>query len=59
MTARVRAPMELINIDTVGPYPESLGHSRYVIMFVDSAFRLQQPNGTQDRQWFGIHELDL
>ena len=40
---------EWIDMDTAGPYPESLGGLRYVIMFVDSAFRLQRPYGTWDK----------
>ena len=35
-------------MDTVGPYPEPLGGSRYVFEFMDSASRLQQPCGTRD-----------
>ena len=41
--------MELIHVDTAGPYPESLGGSRYVVMFVDSASHLQQSYGTRDK----------
>ena len=42
--------MKLIHVDTVGPYPESLGGSRYyVVMFVDSVSRLQRPYETQDK----------
>ena len=48
-TARAKRPMELIHIDTAGPFPASLGGSRYVVMFVDSAFRLQRPYGTRDK----------
>ena len=50
-TARAKGPMELVHvhIDTVGPFPASLGESRYVIMFVDSASRLQRPYGTGDK----------
>ena len=48
-TARVRAPIEVIPIDTAGPYPELLRDSRYVIMFVDTAPRLQGPCGTRDK----------
>ena len=47
-TARAKRPMELVHIDTAGPYPASLGGSRYV-MFVDSASRLQRPYGTRDK----------
>ena len=48
-TARANRPMELIHIDTAGPFPASLGKSRYVVMFVDSASRLQRPYGTRDK----------
>ena len=48
-TARAKRPMELIHIDTAGPFPASLGGSRYVVMFVDSASRLQRPYGTRDK----------
>ena len=48
-TARAKRPMELIHINTAGPFPASLGGSRYVVMFVDSASRLQRPYGTRDK----------
>ena len=48
-TARANRPMELIHIDTAGPFPASPGGSRYVVMFVDSASRLQRPCGTRDK----------
>ena len=48
-TARAKRPMELIHVDTAGPFPASLGGSRYVVMFVDSASRLQRPYGTRDK----------
>ena len=38
--AQWRVPMELIDIDTVGPYPGSLGGSRYLIKFVSSTSHL-------------------
>ena len=47
-TARVKRPMELVHIDTAGPFRASLGGSRYVVMFVDSASRFQRPYGTGD-----------
>ena len=34
-------PLKLVDIDTAGPYSTSPGGSRYVVMFVDSASRLQ------------------
>ena len=48
-TARAKRPMELVHIDTAGPFPASLGGSRYVVMLVDSASRLQRPYGTRDK----------
>ena len=48
-TSRAAAPLDLVHIDTAGPFPESLGGSRYVVMFVDSASRFQRPYGTRDK----------
>ena len=48
-TVRAKRPMELIQSDTAGPFPASLGGPRYVVMFVDSASRLQRPYGTRDK----------
>ena len=48
--ARAKRPMELVHIDTAGPFPASLRGSRYVVMFVDSASRLQRPYGTRDKR---------
>ena len=48
-TARAKKPMELVHICTAGPFPTSLGGSRYVVMFVDSASRLQRPYRTRDK----------
>ena len=48
-TPRAEASLDLVHIDTAGPFPESLGGSRYVVMFVDSASRFQRPYGTQDK----------
>ena len=48
-TARAKRPMELIHIDTAGPFPASLGGSRYVVVFVDSPSRLQRPYGIRDK----------
>ena len=42
-TSRAAAPLDLVHIDTTRPFPESLGGSRYVAMFVDSAFPLSAP----------------
>ena len=42
-TRRATQPLGLVHIDTAGPYPTFPGGSRYVVMFVDSASRLQRP----------------
>ena len=42
-TVRAREPMEPIHIDTAGPYLESIGGSRYIVLFNDSTCRLQRP----------------
>ena len=49
ITSRAEAPLDLVHIDTTGPFPESLGGSRYIVMFVDSASRYQRPYGTGDK----------
>ena len=46
---RATQPLGLAHIDTAGPYPTSLGGSRYVVMFVDSASRLQRPYGVREK----------
>ena len=48
-TRRATQPLGLVHIDTAGPYPTSLGGSRYVVMFVDSALRLQRPYGVREK----------
>ena len=48
-TSRAAAPLDMVHIDTAGPFPESLGGSRYVVMFVESASRFQRPHGTRDK----------
>ena len=48
-TSQAEASLDLVHIDTAGPVPESLGGSRYVIMFVDSASRFQRPYGTRGK----------
>ena len=48
-TSRAEAPLDLVHIDTAGLFPESLGGSRHVVMFVDSASRFQLPYGTRDK----------
>ena len=48
-TRRATQPLGRVHIDTAGPYPTSLGGSRYVVMFVDSASRLQRPYGVREK----------
>ena len=48
-TRRATHPLGLVHIDTAEPYPTSLGGSRYVVMFVDSASRLQRPYGVREK----------
>ena len=48
-TARAKRLMELVHIDTAIPFPASLGELRYIVMFVDSVFRLQRLCGTRDK----------
>ena len=48
-TSRAAALIDLVHIDTAGSFPESLGGSRCVVIFVDSASHFQRPSGTQDR----------
>ena len=48
-TRRATQPLGLVYIDTAGPYTTSLGGSRYVVMFVDSASRLQRPYGVREK----------
>ena len=48
-TYRAAAPLDMVHSDTAGPFPESLGGSRYVVMFVNSASGFQRPYGTRDK----------
>ena len=48
-TRRATQPLGLVHIDTAGPYPTSLGGSRCVVIFVDSASRLQRPYGVREK----------
>ena len=48
-TSRAAAPMDMVNIDTAGPFQKSLEGSRYLVMFVDSASRFQRPYGSRDK----------
>ena len=42
-------PVGLVHIDTAWPYPTSLGRSRYIVVFVDGASRLQRPYGAREK----------
>ena len=53
-TSRAAAPLDLVHIETAGPFPESLGGSRCVAMFVDSASSFQRPYGTRDKSTSAI-----
>ena len=48
-TSPAAAQLDQVHIDTTGPFPETLGGSRYGVMFVDSASRFQRPYGTRDK----------
>ena len=56
-TRRATQPLGLVHIDTTGPYPTSLGGSRYVVMFVDSASRLQRPYGVREKSAAAIFSV--
>ena len=45
------------HIDTAGPYPTTLGGSRYVVMFVDSASHLQRPYGVHKKSAAAIFSV--
>ena len=49
ITSRAAVPLDMVHIDTAGPFQESLGGSRYVVMFIDSAYRFQCLCGTRDK----------
>ena len=53
-TSRAAASMDMAHIDTAGPFQESLGGSRYVVTFVDSASHFQRPYGTRDKRTSAI-----
>ena len=42
--SRAEAPLDLVQIDTAGPFPESLGGSRYVVMFVKAGSAVHKHN---------------
>ena len=48
-TRRVAQLRGLVHNDTAGPYPTSRRGSRHVVMFVDSASRLQRPYGVREK----------
>ena len=48
-TSRAASPIDMVHIDTTGPFQESLGSSRCVVMFMDSASRVRRPYGAQDK----------
>ena len=48
-SSRAEDPLDLVHIDNAGPFPEFLGGSRYVVMFLESASRFQRPYGTRDK----------
>ena len=56
-TRRVTQALGRVHIDTAGPYPTSLEGSRYVVMFVDSASRLQRPYGVREKSAAAILSL--
>ena len=56
-TRRATQLLGLVHIDTAGPYPTSLGGSRYVVMFVDSASRLQGPYGAREKSLVAIFSV--
>ena len=47
-------PLGFVHIETAGYYPTSLGGSRYVLMFVDSALRLQRLYGAREKSAVAI-----
>ena len=48
-TSQAAAALNMVHIDTAEPFPESLGGSRYIVMFVDGASYFQRSYGTQDK----------
>ena len=47
--SRAATTMDTVHIDSAEPFPESLGGSRYVVKFVDSASRFRRPYGGRDK----------
>ena len=54
-TRRATQPLGFFHIDTAGSYPTSLGG--YVVMFVDSASRLQRPYGAREKSAVAIFSV--
>ena len=48
-TSRAASPKDIVHIDSAGPFQESLGGWRYVVMFVDSASCFQRPYRVRDK----------
>ena len=48
-TRRATQPLGPVHIDTAGTYPNYVGGSRYVVMFVDRAPRLRRPYGVREK----------
>ena len=56
-TRRATQPLGLVHIDTAGPYPTSLGGSRSIVIFVDSAPRPQRPYGVGEKSAAAIFSV--
>ena len=54
---RAMQSLAFVHIDTAGPYPTTLGGSRYVVMFVDSASHLQRPYGVHKKSAAAIFSV--
>ena len=54
-TSRAATSMDMVHINTAGPFQESLGVSQYDVMFVNSASHFQHPCGARDKSTFAIH----
>lgn len=48
-TSRATKPMELVNIDTAGPFLVSVKGSPYIMMVLDSISSRQRPYNTRDK----------
>ena len=56
-TTGATQPLGLVHIGTAGPSPTSLGGSRYVVMFVDSALRRQRPYSARKKSAAAIFSV--